>query len=68
MEKYKIEANEQFFLQVLRFVKEGGVYGWPAEAEVFTKKNGKLVGSPASINKVRGIVSEEFFTKTFEEQ
>ena len=39
MEKYKIEANEQFFSQVLRFVKEGGVYGWPAEAEVFTKKN-----------------------------
>ena len=53
MEKYKIEANEEFFSQVLRFVKDGGVYGWPAEAEVFTKKNGKLVGSPAGINKVR---------------
>lgn len=66
MEKFKIEANEEFFTQVLRFVKEGGVYGWPDAQEVFTKRNGKLVGSAVGINKVREIVSEEFFTKTFE--
>lgn len=68
MEKYKIEANENFFAQVLRTINEGGVYGWPAETEIFTKKNGKLVGSPSGIHKVRQIVSKEFFNQTFQEQ
>ena len=65
MEKYKIAANEEFFFKTINQLKEGGVYGWISEQEIFTKRNGKLNGSDLALKKVSRIVSQFFFEKYF---
>ena len=64
MEDYKIEANEQFFDQVLDVLNEGGKWVWKNHPEnVFTKQDGQLVGDDLSM--VSLIVSPEFLSKKF---
>lgn len=66
MEQYQINANEQFFTNIIRVLHEGGMWGWLSEGEALRKEGDKLLGSEAAINKVERIVSEEFFKKHFE--
>jgi len=66
MEKYKIEANEEFFTNVIRVLREGGAWGWPDAAVLFTKQGDKLVGNEIANREAKKIVSEEFFNKHFE--
>ena len=65
MEKYKIEANEAYFTQILSTLNEGGVYGFVAARQFFIKKGDKLTGSAEALSCVRDIVSEPFFKKHF---
>lgn len=66
MEKFKIEANEEFFTNVIHVLREGGVWGWPDAAVLFTKQGEKLVGNEIANREAKKIVSEEFFNKHFE--
>lgn len=68
MEQYQIEANEQFFQNVIRTLNQGGVWGWPEEMEIFMKRGDKLVANPGALQKVRRIVSEDFFKNYFGNQ
>lgn len=68
MEQYQIEANEQFFQNVIRTLNQGGVWGWPAEMEIFKRQGDKLVANPGALEKVRRIVSEDFFKNYFGNQ
>lgn len=68
MEQYQIEANEKFFQNVIRTLNDNGIWGWPAEMEMFTKRGDKLVASSVALEKVRGIVSEDFFKNYFGNQ
>lgn len=65
MDQHQIDANEQFFDNVLRILLEGGKWGWISEGEALTKKGDQLLGSPAALNKVERIVSEKYFKKHF---
>lgn len=65
---YQIKANEEFFNQTIRFLKEGGVWGWIAEQEVFTMYNGVLHGTDVALKKVSKIVSQQYFETHFAKQ
>lgn len=65
MEQFKINANEQFFSRTISLLKEGGKYGWPATGHTFTKRGGKLLGSPEALAEVKKIVSGNFFMHNF---
>lgn len=66
MEAYQIKANEEFFTYLLKVVKNEGIWGWPDQQEVFTISGGKILGSPAGLEKVRKIVSEKYFQNNFD--
>jgi hypothetical protein len=66
MEAYQIKANEEFFSHLLKVVKDNGIWGWPDQHEVFTISGGKILGSPAGLEKVRMIVGEKFFKNNFD--
>lgn len=66
MEAYKIKANEDFFTNIIRVLNEGGVWGWPDAAVMFTKHGDKLVGNKIANREAKKIVSEEFFNKHFD--
>lgn len=42
MDKYKIEANEKFFENIIEMTNDNGVYGWPDQQELFAVKDKKL--------------------------
>ena len=65
MEAYKIKANEEFFSHLLKIVKDKGIWGWPDQQETFTISGGKILGSPAGLEKVKMIVSENYFKNNF---
>lgn len=65
MEKFKINANEQFFISTIRVLREGGKYGWPATGHTFTKRGEKLLGSAEALAEVKKIVSGNFFQHYF---
>ena len=65
MEKYKIEANEKFFTNIMSLLHDGGKYGWIDQNEEFTKKDGKLFCDEKGYKAAKAIVSDEFFSKTF---
>lgn len=65
MEKYQIKANEEFFLNMLRVLHEGGTYIWKDQIEIYTKKGDRFVANKNALDKVKQIVSDEFFTKHF---
>jgi hypothetical protein len=65
MEPHMIEANEQFFDNLLVVLREGGVWGWPAAGVLFTKKDGRLLGDLAANREAEKIVSKKYFKKNF---
>lgn len=65
MEEYKIKANEQFFINTINTLREGGMWVWKDFGFIFYKENNKLVGDVRGVIEVKGIVSEEFFKKHF---
>ena len=66
MQKHEIEANEQFFLQLIRILKDNGKWVWKDRPYiVFTKDNGKLRGDEKGYNEVGEIVSQDFLEKHF---
>jgi hypothetical protein len=67
MEQYMIDANEQFFRNILHYLKDDGVWGWPGAMEMFRKQDGKLAGSHQALRKVKMIVSEKFYKEFFVE-
>jgi hypothetical protein len=63
MEDYKIKANEEFFLSILRIVKDGGTYVFPAANTTYTIEKDTLLGNQDALDAVKPLVSEEFFNK-----
>lgn len=61
----QIEANEAFFISLIKLIHEGGTYGWPAIEEIFTVRDGKLCGNEKGLHAASQIVSKEFFTNHF---
>lgn len=66
MEAYQIKANEEFCDHLLRVIKDNGNWGWPDQQVIFTVRSGKFLGTPAALEKARGIVSEKYFKNNFE--
>ena len=65
MEPYQLDANEQFFLNVISCLKEGGKWLWPAEQKIFTLKEDKLQGTQEAYDAVSQIVRPEFLKEHF---
>ena len=65
MDEYKIKANEDFFLQVIALLKDGGAWMWPAEMQLFKKVDGKLCSNQDAYDAVSEIVSEPFLMEHF---
>lgn len=65
MEDYKIKANEDFFLKIIDFLNEGGVYFFPDAKKSYTKEGDVLVGEEDALARIKPIVSEEFYNKYF---
>lgn len=63
MEDYKIKANEEFFSSILRVVKDGGMYVFPAANTTYTVEANTLIGDQDALDAVKPLVSEEFFNK-----
>ena len=55
--------NDQYFNQVINFLKEGGVYTWQDAKENYTMKNGKFIGSKTAIEKMKNITTPSFHSK-----
>jgi hypothetical protein len=65
MEQYKIEANEQFFDNLLVVLREGGFWIWREAGVLFIKKDGRLLGDLAANREAEKIVSKKYFKKNF---
>ena len=59
------KENEKFFLRVLLTLNEGGMYVYPAQMAFFTKRDGKLYATAGDLEKVKDIVTADFFSKFF---
>lgn len=66
MEEYKIKTNELFFNNLIRSLREGGIWVWKDFGYIFTKRNNKLVGDTNSLKEIKEIVSYEYYKKNFE--
>ena len=72
MEKYKLNANNQFFLNLINVLIEGGIWYWPSNLDkdnkplMYIKRGGKLIGNSYAISEVKKIVTDEFFNKYFQ--
>ena len=60
-----IDANEQFFTNVINMLVDGGKYTWIDEGHIFTSRDGKLECKQEAYNDVSLIVSKEFLEKNF---
>ena len=63
MENYKIKANEEFVLSILKLLKDEGTYIFPAANTIYKKEKDTLVGNQDALDAVKPLVSEEFFNK-----
>ena len=54
------QQNEKFFQSVIRMTKDGGFYLWPATGNVYTIRNGKMLGSRLAIQELNDIVTSTF--------
>ena len=66
LEQYQISENEAYFNRVLSFLGEGGMFVWKDLGEVFIKRGNKFQVSQKALDRLKGIVSKEYFKKTFE--
>ena len=63
---YQKKANEQFFLNTLNFLNEGGVYIFKDYPEcVFTKRDGKFICNMDSYAMIIPLVTKTFIKKYF---
>lgn len=65
MEDYQIEANEQFFINMLNSLHEDGVWIWKDKSLLYKKVDGKLTGSTEDLEHIQNIVSSDFFSNYF---
>ena len=63
--QYQINANEQFFSQMMNLLTENAKWVWPMESEMFTYKNGKFYGNKKAYKKISQIVSKKFLENNF---
>jgi|LakMenEpi03Aug12_release.lakeMendotaPanAssembly.Ray.scaffolds.fasta_scaffold1924409_2 hypothetical protein len=55
--------NEMYFDKIIKYTKEGGIYMWPDEGEIYTIQNSNLFGSQSAIDKIRKITPSKFHSK-----
>jgi hypothetical protein len=65
MPLYQVTANEQFFLNTMRLLSEGGLWVWKDKMIPFTLIDGSLRADAPAIDLVGKIVSEPFLKKYF---
>jgi hypothetical protein len=65
IEKYKLLANENYFSGVIKMLGEKGVFLFKDAGVVYQKQNGKLTGTREELDKVKDLVSPEFFDQNF---
>ncbi len=63
--KDKIKANENYFSNVINILGEKGVFLFKDAGVVYQKQNGKLTGTREELDKVKNLVSPEFFDQNF---
>lgn len=63
MNKNQKKVNQRFFEMIIRYLPENGIYMWPDISEVFSVKNGQMLGSQRGINMVKNITPKEFHSK-----
>jgi hypothetical protein len=63
MNVYQKKENQRFIEMIIRCTPENGIYIWPDILEVFTFKNGQMLGSQRGINMVKNITPKEFHSK-----
>lgn len=63
MEDYKKEQNSKFFSRIIEMTNDGGTYVWPSEARMYTIKNNQIVGDQESIDAIKAITLESFYSK-----
>ena len=65
MEQYKIHANEIFFKNIIDSLNEGGCYFFIDAAQIFYKSGNVLIENKKALQKVKGIVSNDFYNNYF---
>ncbi len=63
MNKNQKKENQRFFEMIIRCTPENGIYIWSDISEVFTIKNGQMLGSQRGTNMVKNITPKEFHSK-----
>lgn len=64
MEKYKLDANEQFMERIINYTAENGIWIWPAVQEVYNVVGGKLKAETKSgYEKLKMSVSKKWFER-----
>jgi hypothetical protein len=64
--KEQIEANEQFFLKMLKLLNDGGIYVFPEANAVFKKHYGVFYAmNPPNLDSIKDLVSEDFKKQYF---
>lgn len=64
-EEQKKRENEKFFSSVINNLREGGKYCFPSGMAIYTKRGNKLYGTLRDLEKVRHLVSPEYFKENF---
>ena len=60
MTKEQKQKNAKFFSTVLSMTKEGGIYAFPAEQEIYTVKGRKFYGSKRGVRVMKEITPKTF--------
>ena len=60
MDIKKKKANAEFFKQILRTIKDGGTYGYPAAGEIYTVLGGCFYGTKRGVEILKEITPKEF--------
>lgn len=65
MEQYKINANEQYFRNVINLLGKRGAFVYKELNEVLKCENGKLCCTQRAYDNIKNIVSADFLTNYF---
>ena len=60
MSKKQKQANAKYFKMMLSITKEGGIYTYPHEQEVYTVKGRKFYGTRRGVRVMKGITPKAF--------